>query len=678
MPEQEIGETSDMRSELALSLPPRVVIENVHPEVDAGRFPVKRVAGESVIVTANIHADGHNAVAPFLLYRHNSEERWHEVSMTLRNLGLDLWEGQFETVELGVYEYTLQAWIDNFANWKRDTRKKMEAGQSISLELLEGALLVDDAAKRASSADRERLLRYGRALNGPDPSDVSWLNNDRELDGLMLQHGNRHPIRQYDRILKVMVEPERARYGAWYEMFPRSCSKRSDPLDKHGTFKDLRSVLSYVAGMGFDVLYLPPIHPIAQTGRKGPNNALTAGPNDPGSPWAIGALSGGHKDVHPQLGTLDDFDELVQEADKHGIDIALDIAFQCSPDHPYVREHPEWFYHRPDGSIRCAENPPKKYEDIYPLDLACEDWRKLWQEMTDVVLFWVGHGVKIFRVDNPHTKPYEFWTHLIHVVKTLHPEVIFLAEAFTRPPVMKHLAKCGFSQSYTYFTWRNTKAELVEYLTELTRTEVAEYFRPNLFVNTPDILHEYLQFGGRPAFIIRLALAATLGASYGIYGPPFELCISQAIPGTEEYQDSEKYQLRHWDLDAAASIASYIGKINEIRRQNQALHYNRNLQFVPVDNDQIIAYIKASRDNSNVLLVVANLDSHHVQSGSLQIPVQQFGLEHSYQVRDLLTGSCYLWHGDSNSVELDPKINPVHIFQIEKKVKSEQDFEQFA
>jgi starch synthase (maltosyl-transferring) len=432
--------------------------------------------------------------------------------------------------------------------------------------------------------------------------------------------------------------------------------------------------------MGFDVVYLPPIHPIGRSFRKGPNNTLTAGPNDPGSPWGIGSSEGGHKAIHPQLGTLEDFDRLLAAAGELGLEIALDVAFQCAPDHPYVREHPGWFRHRPDGTIKYAENPPKKYQDIYPLDFECADWQGLWNELLDVVLFWCGRGVRIFRVDNPHTKSFPFWEWLIREVQTRHPDALFLSEAFTRPKVMRHLAKAGFSQSYTYFTWRNTKAELTAYLTELTQTEVREYLRPNLFANTPDILPEYLQYGGKAAFQVRVVLAATLGATYGIYGPPFEEHAGTAVRhGSEEYLDSEKYQIRHWDWERPNVFRDYIARLNRIRRDNPALHGNDRLRFYPTDNEQFLFYGKTTADQSNIVLVVVNLDPHHVQSGWLRVPLDELGLRpgDTYQAHDLVTGAHYLWAGESNFVQLDPAVSAAHVLRVRKRVRTEHDFDYF-
>jgi starch synthase (maltosyl-transferring) len=656
-------------------VPSRVIIEHLDPEIDGGRFPIKRTAGEEVVVNVDIHADGHDVLAAVLHYRHAADREWTEVP--LEPLVNDRWKGRFRVIRLGRYEYTVQGWIDRFASWRRDLSKKVEAGQDVSSELLEGAELVSQTAKRAGGEDAAWLRRQAEALGGKgEAAPRAQQALEPTLASTMARHADRTFGSTYDRVLNITVDPERARYGAWYELFPRSTA--SEP-GRHGTFKDVEKRLSYVAGMGFDVLYLPPIHPVGQAFRKGPNNTLTAGPNDPGSPWAIGAAEGGHKAVHPELGTLADFDRLVAAARNHGIDVALDIAFQCSPDHPWVREHPEWFRHRPDGTIKYAENPPKKYQDIYPIDFECEDWRGLYNELLGVILFWCGHGVRIFRVDNPHTKPFRFWEWLIAQVKECHPDTIFLSEAFTRPKVMRYLARSGFTQSYTYFTWRNTKQELIDYFTELTQSEVREYMRPNLFANTPDILSEYLQYGGSPAFRIRLLLAATLGATYGIYGPPFETCTHQAVRhGSEEYLDSEKYQVRHWDWDRPTAFRDLVTRVNTIRRENPALHTNERLRFYPVDNDQILFYSKTTPDLSNVILVVVNIDPYHTQSGWVRVPLGELNLarEESYQVHDLLTDARYLWHGDTNFVKLELG-SPGHIFALRRRVRTERDFDYF-
>ncbi|MGE5619317.1 MAG: alpha-1,4-glucan--maltose-1-phosphate maltosyltransferase [Sphingomonadaceae bacterium] len=656
----------------------RVVIERVSPEIDCGRFPIKRVVGESVIVEADVFADGHDAISCLLLYRRAETQEWSESPM--QPLGNDRWQGEFVVAEMGDFRYTIQGWVDHFETWRRALAKKAEAGQEVSGDLLVGARLVDEAAARASDADAAALRRYAAILSQPDGLGVQEgirAALEGELAGLMARHPDRRFATTYGRELAVTVDRERARFGSWYEMFPRSCTSTQE---HHGTFRDCEARLPYVAAMGFDVLYLPPIHPIGITHRKGKNNAPAAGPEDAGSPWAIGAPSGGHKSIHPELGTLEDFHRLVNAAREWGIEIALDVAFQASPDHPYVSEHPEWFRHRPDGTIQHAENPPKKYEDIVPFDFETGHWRELWEELKSIVLFWIEQGVHIFRVDNPHTKPFPFWEWLIAEVKRDHPEVIFLSEAFTRPKVMYRLAKLGFTQSYTYFAWRNTKWDLTQYFTELTQTEVREYFRPNLWPNTPDILTEYLQYGGRPAFVVRLVLAATLGANYGIYGPAFELMESRPRePGSEEYQDSEKYQIRVWDPDRPDSLRGLVARVNRIRRENPALQGDWSLRFHPVDNDLIICYSKRAESPGHVIVVVVNLDPHHTQSGWLDLPIESLGLDPSqpYQVHDLLGGERFLWHGSRNYVELDPYVVPAHIFRVRRKVRSEREFEYY-
>ena len=648
-------------SNLSTDFQRRVVIENVHPEIDAGRFPIRRCVKEKVVVRADIHTDGTDVVSAVIQYRPAKESAWKEVPLRVLDAGTDLWGGEFIVDALGPYEYTLQAWIDPFATWQRDLKKKSEAGQDVASELLEGARLVRDAAPRASGADSDSLRRCVEVLgNGKDQGLRVKAALEEDLFRLKETYPDRGLATTY-RVLGIVVERERARTGAWNEMFPRSAGNQG------GAGASLRVAEARIFGiakMGFDVLYLPPVHPIGQSFRKGPNNNPQAGPADPGSPWAIGSKEGGHKSMDPNLGTLEDFDHFVAATRQAGLEIALDMAFQCSPDHPYVREHPEWFRHRPDGTIKYAENPPKKYEDIYPLDFECTEWQALWQELKDVVLFWVKRGVLIFRVDNPHTKPYRFWEWLIREVQEKYPKTIFLAEAFTRPKVMQYLAKSGFSQSYTYFTWRNTKAELTEYLTELTHEEIHEYLRPNLFTNTPDILPPFLQTGGRSAFQIRLILAATLGASFGIYGPSFELCEGEAIPGTEDYKDSEKYQIRLWDWDRPGNIKELITRVNRIRRENTALQANGSLRFFQVNNDQLLCYGKTSEDLSNMILVAVNLDPKQTQSGWVQIPIQEWNLPQEYQVHDLLTDRKFDWHGESNFIQLNPQETPAHILKI--------------
>lgn len=668
-------------SELLEVGPRRAVIEGVAPEIDCGRFPIKRVIGDSVVVEADVFTDGHDRLSGVLRYRRVGARDWVEVP--LEPLVNDRWQAEFVVAQTGRYQYTLQAWVDHFRSWREGLAKKFEARQDIAVDLLVGAELVDQAARRANDIDVRPLRLWADRLRDEalDPAARVRLALSGEVAALMQRYPDRTFATDYGKILEVVVDRERARYGSWYELFPRSTS----PVPgQHGTFRDVEARLPYVAEMGFDVLYLPPIHPIGRAFRKGKNNSVVAQPGEPGSPWGIGGAEGGHTAIHPDLGTLDDFRRLVAAARDYGLEVAMDLAFQASPDHPYVAAHPEWFVRRPDGSIQYAENPPKKYQDIYPLNFESENWTGLWQELRDVVNFWIDQGVWIFRVDNPHTKAFAFWEWLIDEIKRRHSEVIFLAEAFTRPKVMYRLAKLGFSQSYTYFTWRNTKAEITEYFSDLTQSQVAEYFRPNLWPNTPDILTEYLQLGGRPAFITRLILAATLGASYGIYGPAFEHLENQPVrPGSEEYRNSEKYEIRHWDLDRPDSLRDLIARVNQIRRDNPALHDNRNLRFHPVDNDELICYSKTSENlvdgEIDVILSVVNLNPHHTQAGWLDLTLDALGLTagQPYQVHDLLTDARYLWHGARAYVELNPQVIPAHIFRLRRRVRTERDFEYY-
>ncbi|MBN1141834.1 MAG: alpha-1,4-glucan--maltose-1-phosphate maltosyltransferase [Deltaproteobacteria bacterium] len=654
----------------------RVVIESVTPEIDGGRFPIKRVEREEVTVEADIFADGHDLLCCRLLYRRAEEPEWAEAPMT--PLANDRWRGRFRVAGLGSYLYTVTGWIDRFGSWRRDLQKRIAAGQDVAMELLIGADLVAAAGNRAAGAAGRRLLKKAALLRS------ALLLEERlsaalegELAELMELWQERAFATVRERPLEVVVDRERARFSTWYELFPRSCT--SDP-ERHGAFRDCEARLPEIAAMGFDVLYFPPIHPIGTTHRKGKNNATAAFPEDVGCPWAIGSGEGGHKAIHPALGTLEDFRRLLRKAQEQGIEIALDLAFQCSPDHPYVQERPEWFRRRPDGSVQYAENPPKKYEDIFPLHFETDAWRELWEELKSVVLFWIGQGIRIFRVDNPHTKPFRFWEWLIQEIRRDFPEVLFLAEAFTRPRVMHHLAKLGFTQSYTYFAWRNTKAELESYFLELTRSAGREYLRPNLWPNTPDILTEYLQIGGRPAFMARLVLAATLGANYGIYGPAFELCENLPIrPGSEEYLDSEKYQIRCRDLTAAHSLRPFIARVNRIRRENRALRHDWNLNFHPIDNEQLLCYSKRTEDCDEVILVIVNLDPHHRHAGWLELPLAELGLEEGspYQMHDLLSEARFLWNGPRNYVELDPRVMPAHIFRLRRKLLTERDFDYY-
>ena len=643
---------------------PSVVIENLQPLIDGGRYPIKRIIGEDLVVEADIFKDGHDVVAAVLKWRVLGKHAWRETPMNF--VDNDQWRGVCTLYDEAMHEYTVEAWTDTFRSWQAEFAKKFEAGISdLRSEALEGAALVEAAAKRARDrTDRKRLLELSRQISTGANSEIHAIAQSGELEVLMATYPDRSAATHYDPPPRVVVDRPAALIGAWYEFFPRSAEGRGD---RGSTFRDCLPRVDDAKAMGFDVIYFPPIHPIGHMNRKGRNNSITCEPGDPGVPWAIGSEAGGHKAVEPSLGTLEDFDWLQKEVRKRGMEIALDFAINCSPDHPYVKEHPDWFYKRPDGTIKYAENPPKKYEDIYPLNFHCENWRDLWAEMKSIVLFWAERGVRIFRVDNPHTKPVAFWEYLIKGVREKYPDTIFLAEAFTKPKMMKALAKSGFNQSYTYFTWRNSKRELIEYFMELTQTEMSEYFGPNLWPNTPDILPFVLQDGGRPAFMIRVALAATLSPLYGIYSG-YELCENEALPGREEYLDSEKYQYKERDWNAPGNIKDWIARLNKIRKENRALQLYTNLRFHDAENDAILFYSKMTAARDNIILVVVNLDPHRKQNSFVDVPIESFGQMESdvYQVQDLLSGATYTWHGRRNYVELDPDIQPAHIFLVRR------------
>jgi starch synthase (maltosyl-transferring) len=643
---------------------PSVVIENVQPLLDGGRYPIKRIVGEDLVVEADIFKDGHDVVAAVLKWRVLGKPAWRETPMIL--VDNDRWRGVCTLYDEDIHKYTVEAWTDTFRSWQQEFIKKFEGGISdLRSEALEGTAIVGAAAGRARDrADRERLLEFSDQISTSANSEIYAIAQSGELEVLMATYPDRSNAAQYDPAPRVVVDRSAALFGAWYEFFPRSAEGRGD---RGSTFRDCLLRVDDAKAMGFDVVYFPPIHPIGHTNRKGRNNSITCEPGDPGVPWAIGSEAGGHKAVEPALGTLADFDSLQKEVRKRGMEIALDFAINCSPDHPYVKEHPDWFYKRPDGTIKYAENPPKKYEDIYPLNFRCENWRELWAEMKSIVLFWAEHGVRIFRVDNPHTKPVAFWEYLIKGVREKYPHTIFLSEAFTRPKVMKALAKAGFNQSYTYFTWRNSKQELIEYFTELTQTEMSEYFRPNLWPNTPDILPFVLQEGARPAFMTRVLLAATLSPLYGIYSG-YELCENQALPGREEYLDSEKYQFKERDWNAPGNIKDWIARLNKIRKQNRALQLYSNLRFYHAENDAILFYGKMTAARDNIILVVVNLDPFRKQHSFVYVPIEEFGQMESdvYKVEDLLSGATYSWRGRQNYVELDPAIQPAHIFLVRR------------
>jgi starch synthase (maltosyl-transferring) len=637
------------------------VIEHVTPRLDGGRYPVKRSLGDPVVVGADIFKDGHDQVDARLLCRGPGEQAWRESPLEYV-FNDDRWYGKFAPDRLGRWEFAIEAWPDPFNTWREDLKKRLDAGQDVSSELLEGASLVSRRLAWRGAAHSVELERGAKVLADPSQTTDARLavafskKLQQEMVGpLDPEHASRSGV------LEVIVDRERARFGAWYELFPRSAT--ADP-SRHGTFRDVERRLGDLAALGFDVVYLPPIHPIGEKHRKGPNNAPNAAPGDLGSPWAIGSRLGGHTAIHPELGTMADFEHLVKATREHGMEIAIDYALQCSPDHPWIHEHPEWFFMRPDGTLRFAENPPKKYEDIYPLDFWCADREALWKACRDIVTFWIGHGVQIFRVDNPHTKPSVFWEWLIQDIHKNHPEVIFLAEAFTRPKRMQNLAKLGFSQSYSYFTWKNLPSDLKGYLNELAHSEMAEYYRPNFFANTPDILHEYLQHGGRPAFRARLLLAATLSPSYGIYSG-FELCENVPVrAGSEEYVDSEKYQIRVRDWRAPGNIRSDIEHINRIRRENPALARLDNLSFLHSENEPILAYWKHAPGND--LVIVVNTDPHAAHDSFVHVPVGDLGIGEGaeYTVHDLLTDERHIWRGVRNFVRLDPLDKVGHVLRV--------------
>ncbi len=726
----------------------RVVVDRILPAVDCGLFPIKRAVGESVTVRAHVFGDGHDHIRVELLWRPANLEVWSVQEM--RDCHNDEWQASFTVGELVDHLYTVRAWVDHFETWQADLQKKHAAGQELAVEFQIGAAMLRGAAGQAaalqgdapaatslsaspsiSGADAARLKEWAGAIENPaHPDGAVRLALGGELTQLMRSYPDRSLATTYHPELRVQVDRPRALFSAWYEFFPRSTApapeRAGDPAGapaaassaavtdpsaapRHGTFKDCLAWLPQIAEMGFDVVYLPPVHPIGRAHRKGRNNATVAQADDPGSPWAIGAEEGGHTALHPELGDLKSFRALVKAAADLEMEIAMDLAFQCSPDHPYVREHPQWFKWRPDGTVQYAENPPKKYQDILPLNFESDDWQGLWNELKRVVLYWAEQGVRIFRVDNPHTKPFEFWRWLIAETRAAYPDLIFLSEAFTRPKVMARLAKVGFNQSYTYFTWRNTRHELEQYIRDLTTTELAECFRPNFWPNTPDILAEYLQHGGRPAFIIRLVLAATLSSNYGVYGPAYELCISQAVEGKEEYLDSEKYEIKQWptldpkaldtkNLDptaldptdrgplgagsapgASAGLRPLMKRLNEVRRDNISLQTTRNVELCGSDNENIICYAKVSDDQSNATVTVVSLDTRYVQSGWVSLPMEHLGLEpdEQYLMEDGLTGERYIWNGPTNYVQLDPHDMPAHVFTVRRRLRRETDFDYF-
>jgi starch synthase (maltosyl-transferring) len=660
------GQPSGAKSlvpEEGMMRPTSILFENIVPSVDGGRYPAKRIVGDVCIVEADILRDGADVLRAQLRWWKEGESQ--PTLAPLVPLVNDRWQGRFYLNEVADYRFTLEAWTDPFASWREGLQRFAAVEKHLGSEIQEGIRLVAAAAQQATPEDRLTLEEAIVLLqdSGADAAAALAIVSDAAFSALMDRWGVRNQATVYDPPLAVQVNRVRARVGAWYEMFPRS---QGTVPGKGATFREAEARLPAIRDLGFDVIYLPPIHPIGATHRKGRNNALTAGPDDPGSPWAIGGAAGGHLAVEPALGTLADFDHFVMVADRLGMEIALDIAIQCSPDHPWVKEHPEWFYHRPDGTIKYAENPPKRYQDIYPVNFQSGHAKQIWMAMLEIFEFWIDHGVKIFRVDNPHTKPFPFWHWVLGQVRKRDPDVLFLGEAFTRPKIMKALAKVGYHQSYSYFTWRNYKGELMEYLTELSQTEMKEYYQPNFFTNTPDILHEFLQKGGRPAFEIRLLLAATLSPTYGIYSG-FELCENEALPDTEEYVDSEKYEIKVRDWNRPGNLNELVARVNTIRRENPALQQLTGLRFLTAENDNLLFFRKQSADLSNVLLIAINIDPFHAQEGVVWVPPEASGVQRgeSYDVEDLLTGARFRW-GERNFVRLTPEGPPAHILRVER------------
>lgn len=634
----------------------RVVIENVQPEVDGGTIPAKRTEGERVDVTADIFGDGHDHIRAEVLYKKQGEKQWRSVEMNAT--GNDSWVASFTVAEKGIYVFTIQAWIDHFETWYDGFKKKANALVDVSVEILEGIQYL----QKLSGGKKNKLSEMAIKIGKNDYAENVQYIQSSEFEEIV--HEN--PLREFETVfnkeLQVKVESKRALFTSWYELFPRSASLEG----KHGTFKDVIKLLPRISSMGFDVLYLPPIHPIGKLNRKGKNNSVRAQKDEPGSPWAIGSDEGGHKSIHTELGSLDDYKKLISEARKLNIDIALDLAYQCAPDHPYVKEHPEWFKQRPDGTIQYAENPPKKYQDIYPFNFECDDWEGLWNELLSVILYWVEQGVVIFRVDNPHTKPVQFWEWVIAETHKVNADVIFLSEAFTRPKVMASLAKVGFTQSYTYFTWRVSKDEIIGYMNELVYGPSRNYFRPNFWPNTPDILPYHLQHQGENIFILRLALAATLSSNYGIYGPPYEFCENIPVEGKEEYFNSEKYEVKRYDWRKANRMTDIITILNKSRKNHKALQSTWNIHFCEIHDPGLLAYVKLTDDLSDIVLVVVNLDPHNTHSGYVQLPKQLLKLSDKINVKlhDLMTGDNYTWTNEWNYVELNPYKIPFHLFTV--------------
>ena len=642
----------------------RIIIEELSPELDGGRYYIKRIKGDRITLHANIISDGHDEISARIAYKSSSSNKWNYAPM--QPLENDRWAGSFVVEDIGFWNFKIQAWVDHAITWQHDLKKRIKGKQHVNVELLMGADHLEKIKKKAAKNEKSEISKMIALFRDEKKYDKAI---EEALSDQVVQWIKKYPdnkfISEYPADGKVFADRKKARFSTWYEFFPRSASSQ---LGKHGTFKDAENILPRLEEMGVDVIYFPPIHPIGNSNRKGKNNAPVAKDGEPGSPWAIGSEEGGHKSILKELGTMDDFRGLVKKAEEHGIEIALDYALQCSPDHPYVKEHPSWFIWRPDGTVQYAENPPKKYQDVLPLNFETDDWQNLWDELKSIVEFWVENGVKIFRVDNPHTKPFSFWEWLIYEIKTQHPEVIFLAEAFTRPKVMQLLAKVGFTQSYTYYSWRNTKQELVEYLNELTQTEMRDYFQPNFWPNTPDINPYILQSGLESLFMARFFMAATLSSSYGIYGPVYEMLVYDALPGKEEYLNSEKYEIKWWDWSATNKLKELISIVNDARFENEALQQTNNIQFCETQNEKILAYFKQNETGTNSMLMIVNLDPYYKQNSYVKVPIYKLGKQgwEGYVVHDLINDKRYTWNGEWNYVELDPYVVPCHLFRIEE------------
>lgn len=641
----------------------RIIIENVTPQLDGGAFCIKRIVGQYVVVKANVFADGHDVIGACVKYKHVSAKKWLEVRMV--ELGNDEWQAEFKVDKQGHFSYFVEAWVDYALNWQHGTERKIQDNQYVKSELLEGAEYCEAILKEVTASEKKYLMEAIKVFQDEKQYDKAvQIALSHELHHIFETYPTR-TLANTSKELQVYVDRPKALFSTWYEFFPRSASSEKG---KHGTFKDCEKLLPRVAAMGFDTLYFPPIHPIGEVNRKGKNNATNAESGDVGSPWGIGSQFGGHKSTHPELGSLDDFKSLVKAAKNLGIEVAMDYALQAAPDHPYVKEFPQWFKWRPDGTVQYAENPPKKYQDIMPIYFETGDWKNLWKELLDVALFWVEEcDIRVFRVDNPHTKPFYFWGWLIAEVKKKYPDVLFLAEAFTRPKIMHELAKQGFSQSYTYFTWRNSKAELIEYVEELTKTEQADFYRPNFWPNTPDILPYALQSGNESIYLHKYFLAATLSSSVGIYGPVYEYMVSAAMPGKEEYFNSEKYEFYHWDWTVQNKLITVISKINKIRKEHLSLQQTNNIQFCATDNDQVLAYYKFDDAKQDETMMICSLDPYYAKQAWIQLPLASLGLQPGQTVKvvDLITGNSYYWDKEWNFVELHPAL-PFHLFKIYK------------